>query len=311
MLLTTELNESFQESLFIGSWIITKFQYQYWNGIITPFLSIKQRDSYCYFPFIGPKHLILSKTLFCTSCFQPKSETNWIGWCTSCQTKKSNLQFSCILTRAGDPFGDVCNPSKYALCQDEEFCRKFCQPEYVIYLGHVGTSLKFGITRLHLGHYSKGYYFRILDQGFDSALVFRGLDPLNLASAQNLEDTVAHYFNIPLSLTFDNKLQAFTNQKSVLDTEALHEIASIIEDAFPDLALFDLLNFTSDYWWFHPLFKQNVQLSENISVKRYPSVIAGEILLAKGQLALISCCDVLYWINLYDLQGRSYYQWED
>ncbi len=311
MLLTTELSQSFQESIFIGSWIITKFQYHYWNGIITPFLSIKQRDNFCYFPFIGPKHLVLSKISFCTSCFQPKSEINWIGWCTSCQAKKSNRQFSCILTRAGDSFGDVCNPSKHALCQDEEFSRKFCQPEYVIYLGHVGTTLKFGITRLYLGNYPKGYKFRLLDQGFDSALVFRGLDPLNLASAQELEDTLAHYFNVPLSLTFDHKFQAFTSQKSVLDTEALHEIASIIEGAFPDLALFDLLSFSSDYWWFYPSLKQKMQPLQSIPVKRYPPIISGEILLAKGQLVLFSCDNFLYWINLHDLQGRSYYQWED
>ncbi|MFW9856983.1 MAG: hypothetical protein ACFFFG_18175 [Candidatus Thorarchaeota archaeon] len=291
---------------------MTGFQYHYWNGLLIPYLRIKRDETLWFTPFFGYRHFLFSEQRYCTTCLTPSEETNWTGWCTSCQGEPFNLQLSCLFTQAGHPFGTPCDPHDHPQCGDESFCQRYCQAEYVIYWGRLGIYSKVGITRRYLGDAPQGYLSRIMDQGFDEVLVFEGLTPLSLAWAQQLEQELARHFKVSTIMGFEDKLQALIHAPhSAPSVFNFQDIGLHIHKVFPELVLLDHVILTQDYWdILAPQFSEKIPLM-NCPITRYPMVVAGEVMLARGELVLLKSSSQTFWINLRDLQGRVYYQGEE
>ncbi len=301
----------FQLPKFYYSWVIVGHHYYYWNGLIIPFLIIKNDSQTLHVPFVDTKYFLLSEELYCKNCLNENPRLTWNGLCESCQGDFSQRQYACIYSHAGEPFGGRCDISSIALCNDEDFRTKYCLCEYVIYLGRFGNALKIGITRFSSDPGVQSYIFRLIDQGFDSVLVFRGINPLNLTWAQDLETEIGRYFCIPKALSFDRKFNALSNLATILSPVILDEMAQIIEISFPELTLLESMILSEDYWGFYKLNQAYLKDLTRIPRVKNPRIVEGEVVMARGEMVLLEKNQRKYWLNLRDLHGRAFYSGEE
>jgi len=304
---TTEQAQS--EELF--SWIITGHEYQYWNGLLIPYLIVKQGKNTSYTPFIDYKHLILSEDKYCITCQKKTIELDWNKLCPACANSISSKKYACIYTQTGHPFGKKCFPNENPVCQDEYFKAKYCSSEYVIYLGRFGSSLKVGITRYQDEEGEKIYTYRIINQGFDNAIVFKGQESLNLKDVQELEKKIGDYFQIPMRLGFQDKKFSLGSLNDTLDPKILEKIARLVEETFPEIVLLEVIQNRDNYWGFYQDQYKRIKKLAILPEKKKIDKIIGEVIMARGELALIEEEGQQYWINIRNLYGRCFYNWED
>ena len=281
-----------------------------WNGFLLLFFTVFQNGFESSFPFYGIKHLYLPQERYCLRCFKQTDDIDYFGTCHKCQTSLAYKKFQCLIQRAGLPFNDLCNPQEEPLCGDNWFCEHYCQQEHVIYLSRFGQHQKIGISGRRRGGVQQSYRFRLADQGLDEAIVFvREEKPLDLLNAQMYEQEIAELFQIPTSITFEDRQTQleFNLQPSV----SLATIASEIQAHYQELAIIDHYYPSSLLIYSEQVETSLPYILSNCIHQRFPSEVSGYIYYSRGELAIVKEReDQFTLINLRHLTGRTYYDAE-
>ena len=184
--------------------VITTFEIGKLCDFSIPYLWFKDLESEQRVPFFGDISMQLSRTHYCTMCYNEFQSIDGSRICDKCKNSEIGNLFNCIWNSPYNIYGKLCNPNESPLCGSYKNAQ-YCTQSHLLYVGSYGDLIKVGVTRERRGNQDKGYIARLIEQGLDFAFVFHFKNEATLPFVQSLEETLATVLGIRTKLTYNDK----------------------------------------------------------------------------------------------------------
>ena len=249
--------------------IISGFHYkEFFDGMI-PYLEYFSGDGSGSFPLFGEVYFEFSGR-FCKWCGSPNVSD--LGICDACLKSPGGMIYSAIVK--GYPMVPISH-------------------NYIIYIGSFGSLLKVGISRFDRGGVDFGFVSRLLEQGFDKAVVLVG--DFDLFDAREIEAEVSRFYRIPDKLYLSDKLNHLSD-----DQYSLEELYSIASDIISSFSLnCSIYSFAFD--WPDAL---------DFSYVWSGDILSGKVVSFRGNLVFFDDGSDVFVVDLNSLINRGIMSWE-
>ncbi len=277
------------------SHVITGYMWRDFNGFYLPYLKFFSplEEIPGAFPLYGHHIFQFGEKKICTRCGYNSVYDPYETVCESCKETDDYKRYLCLHEGMGVPFGKTCTLENPA-CGLSAWASKICYSDYVIYIAQVFNQIKVGISRRNREDASDGFYYRLLEQGADFAVVLTG--NINLGYALQIESEIAKDYHIVDRVHFLEKVENlfpldFKDEiRTIADT-----IFASYKTVFNSIVEIDFSNVWDEPPEFFDRYEQD------------PSYINGDLIFAKGNLVAfkdrISKEIIVY--NLNKLSGKT------
>ncbi|MEX2689668.1 MAG: hypothetical protein Q6351_005020 [Candidatus Njordarchaeum guaymaensis] len=257
------------------SFVVTGYSWRRYLGDYWPYIDYLYEGRKGGFILYG-YHYLRFAGRFCRWCGSEEIVSD-LGLCSKCYGSPNGIKYR-VIVKGYEEVGD---PTIYDLIADLLHYR------YILYLGSFGSKLKVGISRLNRDGDFRGYLGRIIEQGLDSAVVFDG--GYDLLQAQEMEKTISSDFGISQVIRFNEKLDELQNGTSYRD---VRDVAEDILREYRDLSVI----------WFGRISWSEPRSFDHIWRE---DVIDGELIYARGNIAIFETGSKKIAVNLSSLAGRG------
>lgn len=251
--------------------IIRRYFWKIEGDTVSPYLLVDSGDGSSFsLKLEGNLYLDLGEK-YCQICGEliPRDSSESI--CTNCFESNYYRCRRCIFEGPGIPFGESCTKEKFP-CQSLDNQLR-CFGDHYLYIGRFGNILKVGTS------YSKrsdGNYYRLIEQGLNEAVVFKGFSSLHDVLAA--EARISDYCNYTTALPFMDKVEQLQPTTNTSIDFNWHRIAKNILEIYPEKK--------ASYIDLSGLWSQTI-LSEPIKTVWNPLTISGEIVFSRGNILLV------------------------
>lgn len=276
-----------------GYFVVSGFSWRPFFGEHALFLEWSSPDGSGCFPMFGEHYLKFSQQLYCRWCSSKLTNiASSLKLCSRCLCSPKGIKFRCSIEGSGTPFNTRCFGEP--ICEDN--ISKFCYDNHVVYLASFGSAIKVGVSRKKRSGLENGFIYRLLEQGVDAAVVLSG--DLPLWEAQELELKISEEYGVPLSLSFEEKLEELINDVKI-PLSKLVKIAVEIKNG---------LNGKVNIVWANH-FNWGTEPQDFSNILRGTEIF-GNLIYARGNIAFFDLCGEIYALNIKSLLGKGIACWE-
>ena len=264
----------------LDSWcVVSGYSYRRFLGAWVPFLNFVSPEGSGSFLLWG-RHVFCFDGRYCWMCGLRPPDCD-LGLCSFCYGSVRGLRYRLIV----EGYDRVYEPGL------EEVFGDLLSRHYVVYIGAFGPLYKVGITRYDRNGSCRGFVSRLVEQGFDAAVVFDA--NLNIIGAQDLERDIAETFGLRDRLYFDDKV-------------------SVLHEGFDRQEFFGLVSDVADFvrgevvWRVVFRWPRFVDFDEVFD----GDFLFGEFVYRRGNITVARNCSEVLAVNLNGLVGRGLVSWE-
>jgi len=285
-----ELLDLEQEPSFLSGlleFVVRGYGYQSVVDIFAPHLTVVSNfGDIQVVPFLGLVIYQLSRDRFCESCFCQVDLGE--GLCSSCR-KELGLEFlQCV--KIGPGFGTQCCDLADPPCHSE-FSQSYCQRSHVLYIAAFDEEIiKIGMSR------EDRVYFRLVEQGAISAMIFQHPSKCNFVETHLLEQDICKNLGLRDFLVFEDKIEIFSRCDFDFHSirNDLRELGDVLRANY-GLQMIEHLDFVDEY----------CLVSDVDVVEKEPLVLDGIIVGFRGNIAYLESRDSIMAFDMNRLQGRK------
>lgn len=256
-----------------GWCVVSGFYYRRFYGDWFPFLRFVCPEGVGSFVLWG-FHFFRFGGRRCWMCGLRPVETG-LGLCRACYFSFRGYRYRAVVEGVDRVFGEGV----------EEFLGDLLSRRYVLYVGVFGSLYKVGIAAFDRFGVRRGFVFRLVEQGFDAAVVFDL--GLNLVGAQELERDVVDTFGLRDRLGFFDKIGVIHEEPD------FQEFRGLVDDV-------------SDFVGADPFWEGVFSWSGFVdfdSVFRGDSFV-GSFVFRRGNVGVARNCGEVLAVNFNDFVGR-------
>jgi len=267
---------------FLVDFVVRGYHYGDVFGDFVPFIDVfGLNGSSCF--LLWDRHSFVFRGRFCRWCGSFLDGFSRLGLCGGCYYSARGVRYRLIVEGY-----DVFDYSVVLEHSDLVF------RDYVLYLGVFGDLVKVGISSFNRGGVVNGFVDRLLEQGFDHAVVIDG--GFDLVSAQDLERDVSREFGLVTALSFRDKLDHIYSKGDF----SLSDLVLLGEEVVRFIGSGRIIWSGSFNWCVPPDF-DGVWSGD---------FLIGDFFFARGNLVFVDDGSERLVVNLSDLVGRGIVSWE-
>lgn len=265
---------------FPVDFIVRGYHYGDLLGDFVPYLDVLGLNGSSCFPLWGYHSFVFSGKFcrWCASCINGFSR---LGLCSDCLSSFRGIRYR-LLVEGYDVFD-------YSVVLEHS---DLVFRDYVLYLGVFGDLVKVGVSSLERGGVSNGFIDRLLEQGFDCAVVIGKFD---LITVQDLERDVSREFGLVTTLSFRDKIDSVYSRGL-----SLGGLVSLSEEVIDFIGSGDII-WSGSFDWGVPPVVDDVWSGDFLD---------GEVVFARGNLLFVRDSSEVLVVNLSNLVGCGIVSWE-
>jgi len=283
--------------------VINYLKWKPWMDTFLPAMVFTWRENTYESLLAGPVVMDFFEERCCHSCGKRIAGKDGEKTCDDCGAKPWVKQKECIFEGCGIPYGTYCDLEEPA-CGSEYRLANYCKGPFILYIGFTGNKVKAGITSKNRRDPDTGINARLVEQGFDWALVYDLAGKANLKEALDAEKHVAGWLGIALAMNQREVLEGITSGhdpgNEIVDISlALEDVEELTLAGVHDLRKHSFFSIKHGEREIPLLFSDKEKWDGK-------TLLHGEIEAVKGPWILVNSGERRELVSFHELKGRAF-----